>query len=369
MIDRRLITHLNWAFIGLTLALAIIGVLNLYSASALRIEGGVSLDSYYRKQILWTGMGCAAMLLIMAFDYRHLRDAAWPTYWICLGLLLAVNIIGRAVSGSQRWLDLGVVHFQPSELAKFAVLLLGAKLLARQEGEFTWPSLLKCSAVVFVPVGLVVIQPDLGTALTLLMIMGGMMLVRGISRQVLKCLLLIIPICLPFVWFFLHDYQKARILTFLNPGRDPLGAGYHIIQSQIAIGSGRFWGKGFLEGTQSQLSFLPEKHTDFAFAVLGEEWGFAGTLFLLVLFCSFLYQIYLAALEAKDDFGRFLVVGIFFYFFLQIFINMGMVLGLMPVVGIPLPFISYGGSSTLVNFCLIGLVLNVSMRRFMFKKT
>jgi rod shape determining protein RodA len=168
-------------------------------------------------------------------------------------------------------------------------------------------------------------------------------------------------------WNFLHDYQKERILTFLNPERDPLGSGYHIIQSQIAIGSGRFWGKGFLEGTQSQLRFLPEKHTDFAFAVFGEEWGFVGSVILLILFCFFLYQVFLVSQEAKDKFGTYLAIGVFFYFFWQILINMGMVLGLMPVVGIPLPFISYGGSASLVNFCLIGLVMNVSMRKFMFK--
>ncbi|MFP4657539.1 MAG: FtsW/RodA/SpoVE family cell cycle protein, partial [Desulfonatronovibrionaceae bacterium] len=165
-----------------------------------------------------------------------------------------------------------------------------------------------------------------------------------------------------------HEYQKKRILTFLNPENDPLGAGYHIIQSKIAIGSGGFWGKGFLEGSQSQLRFLPEKHTDFAFAVFSEEWGFVGAMLLLILFCSLLYQIFRVSLESKDDFGRYLCIGVFFYFFWQIVVNIGMVLGLMPVVGMPLPFISYGGSASVVNFCLVGLVLNVSMRRFMFKR-
>jgi rod shape determining protein RodA len=185
---------------------------------------------------------------------------------------------------------------------------------------------------------------------------------------VFKVLVVVLPIMIPFGWFFLHDYQKQRIMTFLDPGNDPLGAGYHIIQSQIAIGSGGFWGKGFLEGTQSQLRFLPEKHTDFAFAVFGEEWGFFGSIMLLILFCSFLYQIYIVTMEAKDDFGSYLAAGVFFYFFWQILINIGMVLGIMPVVGIPLPFISYGGSASVVNFCMVGLVLNVAMRRFVFKK-
>ena len=170
------------------------------------------------------------------------------------------------------------------------------------------------------------------------------------------------------MWFVgMHDYQRQRILTFLDPGNDPRGTGYHIIQSRIAIGSGELWGKGFREGTQSQLRFLPERHSDFAVAVFGEEWGFVGCVALVTLFCLFLLSIFSSAVQAKDRFGSTLVVGVFFYFFWQIFINMGMVIGLMPVVGIPLPFISYGGSATVVNFTLLGIVLNVSMRRFMFK--
>jgi rod shape determining protein RodA len=219
-----------------------------------------------------------------------------------------------------------------------------------------------------VPAGLIIKQPDLGSGLSVLLLLGGMILFKGLRKRVFQVLCLVVPVCLPFGWFFLHDYQKQRILTFLDPGNDPLGAGYHILQSQIAIGSGGFWGKGFLEGTQSQLRFLPEKHTDFAFAVFGEEWGFAGAMLLLGLFCAFLYQIFIVSQEAKDEFGSFLCAGVFFYFFWQVLINMGMVLGLMPVVGIPLPFISYGGSASVVNFCLIGLVMNVSMRRFVFKK-
>jgi len=195
-----------------------------------------------------------------------------------------------------------------------------------------------------------------------------MILFKGVTGSVFRVLVVVLPVMVPFGWFFLHDYQKQRIMTFLDPGNDPLGAGYHIIQSQIAIGSGGFWGKGFLEGTQSQLRFLPEKHTDFAFAVFGEEWGFFGAMILLITFCAFLYQIYIVTMEAKDDFGSYLAAGVFFYFFWQILINIGMVLGIMPVVGIPLPFISYGGSASVVNFCMIGLVLNVAMRRFVFKK-
>jgi rod shape determining protein RodA len=286
-----------------------------------------------------------------------------------VGLLVAVLVLGKSVYGAKRWLSLGFLNLQPSELAKISILLLGAKLLSKESENLDWGSLAKILAIGALPAGLVILEPDLGSGLSLILLLGGIIIFRGLTTKVIKTAVIVFPFLVPLGWFVLHDYQKQRILTFLNPGRDPLGAGYHIIQSQIAIGSGRFWGKGFLSGTQSQLRFLPEKHTDFAFSVFGEEWGFFGSVFLLLLFCLFLYQIFVTARGAKDRFGAFLAAGVFFYFFWQILINMGMVLGLMPVVGIPLPFISYGGSSTLVNFCLVGLVLNVSMRRYIFKES
>jgi rod shape determining protein RodA len=198
------------------------------------------------------------------------------------------------------------------------------------------------------------------------MLAGGMLLFKGITKGVLLSGLAGIPVLAPTTWFFLLDYQKERIITFLHPHKEPLDAGYNTIQSKIAIGSGQIWGKGFLEGTQSQLRFLPAKHTDFVFSVFGEEWGFLGCAILLSLFCLFLYQIVVVAGTSKDSFGAYIAAGVFFYFFWQILINLGMVLGLMPIVGIPLPFFSYGGSSTLINFILLGLVFNISMRRYVF---
>ena len=368
MFDRRLVSHINWGLLILTAVLFLVGVMNLYSASTLRVASGVELDAYFQKQLLWGGAGLCAMTALLLVDYRHLKSVSWPYYVLCLSLLLGVSVAGKTIYGAKRWLDLGFFNLQPTELAKIAILILGARLMARMEGRLGWVNLGKALLIGLVPAALVVKQPDLGSALNILLILGGMILFKGITPGVFKVLVVALPSLLPFGWFFLHDYQKQRILTFLDPGIDPLGAGYHIIQSQIAIGSGGFWGKGFLEGTQSQLRFLPEKHTDFAFAVFGEEWGFCGAMILLVLFCSFLYQIYIVSMEAKDDFGSYIAAGVFFYFFWQILINMGMVLGIMPVVGIPLPFISYGGSASLVNFCMIGLVLNVAMRRFVFKK-
>ncbi|MBU1610912.1 MAG: rod shape-determining protein RodA, partial [Proteobacteria bacterium] len=272
------------------------------------------------------------------------------------------------IYGAKRWLDLGFMNFQPSELAKIAVLVLGARMLSREPERLGFLRLGYVMGVGLIPVLLVIKQPDLGSGLSIFLILGGMILYRGVTSRVFKTAVISIPaLAYPF-WLMLHDYQKQRILSFLDPASDPKGAGYHKIQSEIAIGSGQMWGKGFLGGTQSQFRFLPEKHTDFALAVFSEEWGFVGALTILSLFSIFLYIIAGVARDAKDLFGSYLATGVFFYFFWQILINMGMVLGLMPVVGIPLPFISYGGSATLVNFCLIGLLLNVSMRRFLFKK-
>jgi rod shape determining protein RodA len=365
--DRRVFVHINWGLLGLTLMLFGVGVLNLYSAGGFRMEAGRAVAPYFQKQLIWGGMGLFGMIVFMLFDYRHLKTLAWPIFAATVGMLVAVLLVAEPIYGARRWLDLGFFNLQPSELAKISVLILGAKLLSRKSQKLDWSELAGVIAVGLIPAGLIVLEPDLGSGLSILLLLGGIILYRGLKSGVFKTLLVVIPGILPLGWFFLHDYQKQRILTFLNPGIDPLGAGYHIIQSQIAIGSGKLWGKGFGAGTQSQLRFLPEKHTDFAVAVFGEEWGFFGMIILLCLFCLFLYQIFLTARDAKDRFGSFLAAGVFFYFFWQILINMGMVLGLMPVVGMPLPFISYGGSATLVNFCLIGLVINVSMRRFMFK--
>ncbi len=367
-IDRRLFFYINWPLFGAALVLFMLGVLNLYSASGYRLEDGMSVAPYFNKQMIWGAMGVCCMIIFMFFDYRHLKTMAWPLFWATVILLISVFFVGKTIYGARRWLDLGFMNFQPSELAKIAVLIVGARILSKEREPLDFIRLAYVLFVGLILAGLIIKQPDLGSGLSVIMILGGMILFRGVTPRVFKTALVAIPCLMPLSWFFLHDYQKQRIRTFLDPTTDPLGAGYHIIQSEIAIGSGGFWGKGFLEGTQSQLRFLPERHTDFAVAVFGEEWGFTGTMILLSLFCFFLYQMVIIARDARGLFGSYLAAGVFFYFFWQILINTGMVLGLMPVVGIPLPFISYGGSATLVNFCLVGLVLNVSMRRFLFKQ-
>ena len=367
-IDRRLFLHIHWVLLGLMVVLFFLGVLNLYSASGYRLEQGMSVDPYYQKQLIWGSMGLFCMVLFMSVDYRHFKTFAWPLFWITVVFWDRCSWSARPSTAPPAGWTLGFFNFQPSELAKISLLVIGARILARQDGKLGFGKLLYVLGVGMVPAALIVLEPDLGSGLNLLLLLGGLILFRGLTTRVLKIAPAVCAALLPLGWFFLHDYQKRRIVSFLDPASDPLGSGYHIIQSQIAIGSGGFWGKGFLGGTQSQLRFLPEKHTDFALAVFGEEWGFVGTMVLLALFCAFLYNIVGVARDAKDPFGSFLAAGVFFYFFWQILINMGMVLGLMPVVGIPLPFLSYGGSATLVNFCLVGIVLNVSMRRFMFKQ-
>jgi len=365
-VDRRLLTHFNWSLFMLVLLLAGLGILNLYSAGSLRLDQGMTTAFYYQKQIYWLTLGLMAIPVIIFFDYRLLKEIIWPLYGITLALLGYVLFFGVTVSGSRRWIDLGVVSFQPTELAKVSVILLCAALLARMRGPVDWRGLGKILALVLVPVGFILMQPDLGSGLNILMLAGGMLLFKGVTRRILVTCLACIPVFAPATWFMLLDYQKQRILTFLNPHREPLDAGYNTIQSKIAIGSGQIWGKGFLEGTQNQLRFLPAKHTDFVFSVFGEEWGFMGCAFLLSLFCLFLYQLVVVANTSKDSFGAYITCGVFFYFFWQILINLGMVLGLMPIVGIPLPFFSYGGSSTLINFILLGLVFNISTRRYIY---
>ena len=365
--DRRLITHANWSLLAFTGMLFFVGVANLYSASGVRFEDGIMVAPFYQKQLVWGAAGLGCMIAFTLFDYRHLRTLALPFFALSIILLLLVPAMGKTVYGAKRWLDLGLFSLQPSEVAKIATLLLGATILSRYKDPLTGLELVFMLAVIAIPCGLIFAQPDLGTTLLILFLLGGITLYHGVKKYVFKTCCIILPLLLPVSWFFLKGYHKERILTFLDPSRDLQGAGYHITQSQIAIGSGQMWGKGFQGGTQSLLRFLPEKHTDFAIAVFSEEWGFLGCSVLLALFCCFLLCIINTARGAKDHFGSLLCAGVFFYFFWQILINIGMVVGLMPVVGVPLPFLSYGGTATIVNFIMLGLVLNVSMRRFMFK--
>jgi rod shape determining protein RodA len=365
MIDRRLILNFDWVLLLIVLFLAGVGILNLYSAT---LSWGALAAPIYMKQGLWLLGGVLMALLICLFDYRHLKYFAIHCYLVSVGMLVFVLVMGHTSMGATRWINLGFFNLQPSEVIKVAAVLILARIFSGSVtptgysfGELWLPAVL-----ILLPVGLILKQPDLGTALMLIFIAGSMLLFAGVRRRTLLALIFLGLIAAVGGWFGMHDYQRARIMTFLNPEADPLGSGYHIIQSKIAVGSGGLIGKGFAHGSQSQLSFLPERHTDFAFSVFAEEWGFAGCMVLLLLYLfMIIWGLYIAR-RAADEFGMYLAVGITAMTFWHIVVNLGMVIGLLPVVGVPLPLFSYGGTSMVTTMIGIGLLMNVSMRRFMF---
>ncbi len=361
-LDRRLIANFDWVLLILTLLLAGVGLVNLYSATA---DEGV-----YLRQLYWILVGLGAMLVTLAIPYQRLESAAYFFYAANILLLAAVLVIGKTVGGSQRWLVLGPVHLQPSELMKLSLILALARYCQRKEGlgPFGFRDLIAPMILVGLPAALVMKQPDLGTALLLIAIAGSMLLFNGIRLRTLAGLSTVLVLAVPLVWRYLKPYQKQRVLTFLNPEGDPLGSGYHVIQSKIAVGSGGVWGKGFMAGTQTQLNFIPEHHTDFAFSVLAEEWGFVGGVVVVALFALIFFWGLNVSYHAKERFGRLAALGVLTLFFWQMLVNIGMVTGMLPVVGIPLPFISYGGSSAVVNLIALGLLMNISMRRFVFTR-
>lgn len=361
--DKRYVRNFDYPLLGVTLALIGVGLLNIYSATG-GGHGGI-----FNKQLLWFGLGTFVILPVIVIDYRVLERLAYPIYAAVVAMLVAVLAFGRVTLGARRWIDIGGFSIQPSEFAKLAIILVLAKYFQNisRQGGYTSRELILPLVLALVPFGLIAKQPDLGSAGFLVIITGTLFLILKVERRLLVTLSLIAaPV--PFIaWkFFLHDYQKQRVLTLLDPQSDPLGKGYHIIQSIIAVGSGGITGKGFMQGSQAQLNFLPEQHTDFIFSVLSEEWGFMGGVLLLGLYAGLVYLAVEVALNAKDRFGQLLAAGIAAMFFWQAFINMSMVIGLFPVVGVPLPFVSYGGSALIMNMIALGVLLNISMRRFMF---
>jgi rod shape determining protein RodA len=365
-IDRRLVSHFDWTLFVLTLGFVMIGVVTIYSANYSMSEG--HSGPLPARQLLWLGLGLIAMLSAVAFDYHHIDRIAYPFYGAMLVLLLLVLVIGHSGGGSQRWINLGFFRLQPSEPAKVAIVLLMAKYL--QDNEPAKGYRLRDLWVPFALVGplivLTLVQPDLGTAIILGCVFMSMILIGGLRIRSFLCLAGTGIALFPVAWHFLKPYQRARILTFLDPDRDPLGAGYHVIQSKIAIGSGRLLGKGYLHGTQNRLDFLPAQHTDFIFAVFSEEWGFIGCLILLLLYLAMIAYCLRLMQRAKDRFGALLVLGMVAIFFWHVVINVAMVSGLMPVVGVPLPMVSYGGSALATLMFGIGVVINVSIRRYIF---
>ncbi len=366
-IDRRVLINFDWAIPLLILALCVVGLVNLYSACS--NVGNGNTTALYLKQLYWIGLGLVAMLVCFSVDYRLVIRYAYILYGISVALLALLFIYGEITHGSQRWLVLGGFSFQPSELVKLTMILALTKYIdERNVGTaFSLPALLGPFLIVMLPALLILKQPDLGTALFLVLLFVSMILFAGIRMRAFVEMCVAGLALLPALWFIMKDYQRERLIMLLNPERDPLGAGYHIIQSIIAVGSGGLLGKGYLKGTQSQLKFLPEQQTDFVFSVFAEEWGFVGVVFVLMLFLVLILWSLNIGRRARDFSGVLLVFGATMIFFWGVFINIGMILGILPVVGIPLPFMSYGGSCLVVLMMAAGLLMNVSMRRFVLK--
>ncbi len=350
---------INWSVVSLIALICFIGIALQYSS------GGKSWSPWAAPQLTRFIVGFALMLFLALIDIRFWLRWAYPIYGVMLALLVIVEIMGHVGMGAQRWINLGFFVLQPSELMKLALILGLAKYFhALDVEEVGRPMMLVPPALMaLAPTGLVLMQPNLGTAGILLMASGALFFVAGVRWWKFLLALALSAVALPYAWNHLHDYQKARLMTFLDPNSDPLGRGYNIIQSKIAMGSGGLFGKGFGQGTQSQLQFLPEKHTDFIFVVLGEEFGMAGAMFLFSLYFLLLSYGMLVALTSRSQFGRLTAFGLTTCFFLHIFINVAMVTGTIPVVGIPLPLISYGGTSLLTLLMACGLLLGLSIHR------
>lgn len=366
-IDRRTLKNFDWLTFFTIVAISLIGILTIFSAT--RQMGDAPQASFYLKQIIWLAISITALIAIVSFDYIWLARIAIPLYITGVALLIIVLVAGRTGMGAQRWISLGFFSFQPSEFFKLIFIIMTASYYSMSREYLNSGSLTRIFfMIVFLPFVLLFKQPDLGTALVVLMIFSSISLAKGIQRRLLVILIIIGIISLPFigniVWSGLKDYQKNRLVAFMDPKADPTGIGYHINQSKVAIGSGEITGKGFMKGTQGPFRFLPERHTDFIFAVFAEEWGFLGTSALLGLYFILLLRGLDTARKAKDDFGRLLALGITFMFGIYFFINTGMTLGMMPVVGIPLPFMSYGGTALLSNFISAGVLINIRTRRF-----
>ncbi|OGX38034.1 MAG: rod shape-determining protein RodA [Omnitrophica WOR_2 bacterium RIFCSPHIGHO2_02_FULL_52_10] len=367
---RRDIAQKIWTY---TVAIIMIGLAALYSASHENVRVPHSI---FYDQLLCTAVGLVFMYLLGKVDYRKFYDVAYVLFLLNIVLLVCVLASGKYILGARRWMMIGGISFQPSELTKLSLILVLGRYLSNRRPTLSFgffsrsQILLKDLIVPFlitaVPMVMIFKQPDLGTAILLFGIFIVMVFVTNLEYRYIFGFLGLCLAALPFAWSILKPYQKDRLLVFLNPNIDPLGAGYTIIQSRIAVGSGQILGKGWLAGTQNQLSFLPERHTDFIFSVIGEEWGILGTLLLVCLYFLLIINSLQIANQVKDKFGMLVTVGIVGILTLQVVINVGMVLGLFPIVGLTLPFVSYGRTSFMVFILMMGFLLNLSKRRTIF---
>ena len=359
---RRYLRNLDWILIWTILLLTAVGIVLI--ASATHGDALVSgSNRFVQRQGLFMLVDILLAAGIISLDYHSLKRIAWPLYGLTLLLLLGVMFFGHASLGAQRWIRLGPVMFQPSEFSKaFMIVCLAAFLDERGEYMEQGKDYLPSCLFMLVPFVLVLRQPDLGTALVFAAIAFSMFWVCGFKFKWIAALAGVFVCAAPVLWQFLHEYQKNRIRVFLDPELDPFGAGYHVIQSKIAIGSGMLRGKGWMQGTQSQLDFLPENHTDFIFAVAGEEFGFIGAVVILLLYLVLIWRGLTIALNAEDRFGTLLAAGITGMYLFHVLVNIGMTIGIMPVTGVPLPFLSYGVSSLTTNMLMAGVLLNINVR-------
>ncbi|MEA3328156.1 MAG: rod shape-determining protein RodA [Candidatus Omnitrophota bacterium] len=349
----------------LTVVICLTGLVLLYSASYQKsLACGIN---FVGRQATWAAFGIICLLITARINYRKLIEVSYILYAFNLLLLVLVLLLGHVKMGAQRWLSFGSFTFQPSELAKIIIILVLAKYLGGTDLKIQpLKKILISLSLVAVPLILILKQPDLGTAMVFLPIFFSMLYIRGLRLKYLLGLVMVGLASTPLLWFLLRDYQRQRLLVFLNPNIDPLGSGYTVIQSKIAIGSGGFLGKGWLAGTQNQLNFLPEHHTDFIFSVIGEEWGFLGATILILLYFLLIRQGLKIAGRTNDSTGRLLAVGIITMFSFHIIVNIGMTVGMMPVTGLPLPLLSYGGSCLVMTMMSIGILLNIRMKRTIF---
>ncbi len=356
---RQKLLQLNWQFVLLIMLTASVGFAMLYSAA----DG--NFDPWASRQISRFAVGVAIMLTVALIDIRIWLRAAYPIYGACLALLAAVEIMGFIGMGAQRWIDMGFFKLQPSEVMKIAVVLALARYFHRFDVDEVGRlrNLIIPVFIVLAPMALVLRQPDLGTAGVIAMVGAAMFWIGGVRLWQFGVVAAAAAAAVPVGWQFLHAYQKQRIFTFLNPETDPLGSGYHILQSKIALGSGGLFGKGFLQGTQGHLNFLPEKQTDFIFTMLAEEFGLVGGVGLIALYALLVGYGFYIALCCRSQFARLLAMGITVNFFLYVFINIAMVMGVLPVVGVPLPLISYGGTAMLTVLTGFGLVMSCWLHR------
>lgn len=361
-LSRPRLLHFDFWLLGATLILSLIGVSMIYSATACITGESLDLNSPALRQAIYLLVGLVGMFVLTLIDYRVYAALRWPIWIFTIGILAIVSVIGQITHGAQRWIDLRIFLFQPSELSKLLLILVVAKYMADHEMT-RWRVLAVSFLFVALPLVLVYLQPDLGTAIVIAATWGVMALASGMKMRDVLIILAIGAVAAPLIWANLRPYQQERILTFIDPERDPLGTGYNVTQARIAIGSGGLYGLGFCSGTQSQLRFLRIRQTDFIFSVIGEELGFIGSLFVIALFAFILFRIIRAAMLSRTTYGKLVAVGVVAMIFVQSYVNLGMNLGLMPVTGIPLPFVSSGGSSLISLLAAEGVVQSILLRQ------